>query len=104
MLTHFTCNIGETCRHIGMRAEEHLDCLSKTRKPTAVGDHTLNCDGSKGVLKSKKLSYKIFEILNKCRTKFDCEDTEAFLVKKLKPKLNGQLFQNGASRTLLIFT
>ena len=96
--------IGETCRHIGMRAEEHLDCLSKTRKPTAVGDHILNCDGCKGALKSKKLSYKNFEILNKCRTKFDCEVKEAFLVKKLKPKLNGQLFQNGASRTLLIFT
>ena len=62
----------ETFRRIGMRTEEHLDCLSKTRKPTAVRDHILKCDGCKGALKSKKLSYKIFEILNKCRTKIDC--------------------------------
>ena len=52
--------IGETCRHIGMRAEEHLDCLSKTRKPTAVGDHILNCDGCKGALKSKKTQLQKF--------------------------------------------
>ena len=64
--------IGETCRHIGMQAEEHPDCLSKTRKPTAVGDYILKCDGCKVALNSKKISYKKFEILNKCRTKFDC--------------------------------
>ena len=80
--------IGETGRHIGVRSEEHLDCFSKTRKPTAVGEHILKCDGCKSALKRKELSYKNFEVQNKCRTKFDCEVKEAFLVKKkLKPKL-----------------
>ena len=74
--------IGETGRHIGVRGEEHLDCFSKTRKPTAVGEHILKCDFCKGALKRKELSYKNFEIQNKCRTKFDCEVKEAFLVKK----------------------
>ena len=75
---------------------------SNTRKPATISDHILKCDSCKGALKCKELSYKTIEILDKCRTKFNCDVKEAFLVEEqLKTKINGQLFQNEASRTLI---
>ena len=49
------------------------------------------------------LSYKNFEIVNKCKSKLECEVREAFLVKKLNPSMNLQLFKSGAMHTIRIF-
>ena len=84
----FTCQcdtdityIGETNRHIGVRAREHLD-LSKPGKVSPVGKHITSCEVCFTKLSQGALTFKDFEILKQCRSKFDAEINEALLVKK----------------------
>ena len=93
--------IGETKRYIVERASEHL--AIKKFPLTAVGKHISDCDACLQSLSRGDLSYKNFEIVNKCKSKLECEVREAFLVKKLNPSMNLQLFKSGAMHTLRIF-
>ena len=71
----FTCQcdtdityIGETNRHIGVRAGEHLD-LSKPGKVSPVGKHISSCEVCFTKLSQGALTFKDFEILKQCRSK-----------------------------------
>ena len=106
----FTCQcdtdityIGETNRHIGIRAGEHLD-LSKPGKVSPIGKHISSCEVCFTKLSQGALTFKDFEILKQCRSKFDAEINEALLVKKFRPKINTQLFKSGAGFTLKVFS
>ena len=81
--------------HFDIRVREHLNLDAD--KPTAVADHIRKCTGCQsGNLKQN------FEIVRKCNSDYDSQIQEALLIQKLKPKLNKQLFENGASYKLLI--
>ena len=43
------------------------------------------------------------KIIRKCKSEFCSKIHEALLIKKLSPKLNPQMFANGASYLLYIF-
>ena len=85
--------IGETNRHVLTRASEHLDL--KAVKPTSVAEHIQSCDTCQNELFSGNLDWKCLEIIDKCRTKLECEVREAFLIRKHKPLLDTQLHQRG---------
>ena len=93
--------LGETTRHIGVRAEEHLDISSD--KLTAIGRHIKNCNECNEKLCNGMLSYRNFEVVKSGRSKADIEIIEALLIKKLKPSINTQLFRSGTSVTLSIY-
>ena len=105
----FTCQgdpglvyVGETARHVVKRAEEHRTIFTE-KYPTAVGQHIQLCDTCQTDLKSGNLNWRRFEIIDKCKSKLECEVREAFLIQKTKPALNVQLYQSGAGVTLKIF-
>ena len=85
------------------RAHERLRLNS--RKPTAVADHIIKCPECIDSLEngSLKADTTNFEIIHSCTSKLGCEVREAFLIKELKPTLNRQLYQSGASLTLKVF-
>ena len=93
--------IGETKRHLGIRASEHLDTESNAK--TAVGKHISMCEGCRTELGKGDITHKDFEILKQGRSKFDIEICEAFMVKELNPTLNKQLFKSGCNFTCKIF-
>ena len=105
----FTCRgdpdkvyIGETARHLVARAAEH--CAIFTEKmPTAVGQHIQACDACQTDLKDGNLDFSRFEIMDRCHSKIECEVREAFLIQRLKPSLDSQLYMGGAGVTLKIF-
>jgi hypothetical protein len=61
-----------------------------------VGKHISSCEACFTKLTEGALTFKDFEILKQCRSKFDAEIHEALLIKKLRPKINTQLFKSGA--------
>ena len=108
MVYKFTCQsdsdefyLGETKRHIGIRAGEHLDLSSNCC--TAIGKHIKSCENCYDKWKKGLLSYKDFEIIKCGRSKFEIEIHEALLIKKLNPPMNKQLFKGGTSFTLKVF-
>ena len=92
--------VGETKRHIGVRAAEHLQTEGLR---SAVGDHVKDCEDCNGCLRDGTLSYRNFEVLRRGNSKFDIEIQEALLIKKLNPSMNRQLFRSGSAATLRIF-
>ena len=93
--------LGETGRHIGIRAGEHLD-ISKDN-PTAIGKHIIECEACFNSLEQNSLSYKDFEIVKSGKSKFDVQIKEALLIKRLNPTMNKQLYKSGSEFTLRIF-
>ena len=89
--------IGETTRYLIERAGEHLDLSA--HPPSAISSHISNCIECRDA----QPSVSDFEIVKTCRSKVECEVYEAFLVKKLSPPLNRQLFMAGTLHTLRIF-
>ena len=93
--------IGESARHIGIRASEHLRI---TEGPlSAVGSHIKECDECRTHLQNGNITYRDFEIIKSGYNKFDIEVAEALLIKRHNPSLNKQLFRSGSSFTCRIF-
>ena len=80
-------------RHLITRVREHLNF--KTLQDSAIKDHILAC--------GKCSNENNFIIICKCKSKFCFKIHEALLIKKLSPKVNRQMFTNGASYLLNIF-
>jgi hypothetical protein len=97
-----TVYIGETERHIGVRAAEHLDISSE--KPSAVAKHIMDCESCFCAHEQGNLSFKDFVILKKCKSAYDTKIKEAILIQNEKPTINKQLFKSGSSFTLKIFS
>ena len=94
--------IGETKCHIMKRADEHLSF--KAFPYTAIGDHISNCNACQVSLSDGRFSHERFEILERCKSKLECEVREAFHIIQSKPKLNRQLMTGGAAHTLRVFS
>lgn len=101
----FTCScdtstsyIGMTSRHLITRVREHLD-LGDLNPKSAIKDHIYNCKSCS----ITKHSINSFRILRQCNNDYDAKIHEALLIKRLKPKLNIQLYANGSSFLLNIF-
>ena len=90
--------IGMTSRHLITRAREHLD-LGKLHPKSVIKDHIYNCKSCSTI----KYSITSFRILRKCNNDYSAKIHEALLIKRLKPELNKQLYENGSSFLLNIF-
>ena len=86
--------IGYTNRLLRERVNEHV------RGKTAVSDHIAFCNGCL----DNGVTINNFEILRKCRNKFDTAIYEAILIRKHNPSLNRQLVKPGWQHTLMVFT
>ena len=93
--------IGETTRYLIERAGEHLDL--NAHPPSAISSHVSSCEVCLNYLKSGRLNVNNFDVIKTCKSKIECEINEAFLVKKLSPSMNRQLFMGGAMHTLRVF-
>ena len=74
------CNagyVGYTCRHLYNRAKGHK------KQSYAIAKHYKNMHG-----KMPQDVLKHFEVLKKCRNKFDCLVNERFFTRALKPTLD----------------
>ena len=85
--------IGYTNRTLKERVAEHRTTC------TAVSNHVSECS----TCKSKGISIDNFQVLKKCRNKFDTMIYEALYIKRLNPNLNVQLIKPGKSFTLRVF-
>ena len=93
--------IGETARYLIERVGEHLDINASP--PSAISSHIKSCDTCLDYLESGRLDVSKFDVIKTCKSKIECEINEAFLVKKLAPSMNRQLFMGGAMHTLRVF-
>ena len=89
--------IGKTSRHLAVRVKEHFD-LKRNNVDSAIKNHIFSCDACAG-----QLNVNRFDILGKCRNDFHTKIHEAFFIKRLKPALNKQLHNSGASFLLNVF-
>ena len=89
--------IGMSSRHLITRVREHLNF--KSLQDSAIKDHILSC----GKCSNNRFNENKFIIIRKCKSEFCSKIHEALLIKKLSPKLNRQMFANGASYLLNIF-
>ena len=89
--------IGMSSRHLITRVREHLNF--KSLQDSAVKDHILSCEKCS----NNRSDENNFVIIRKCKSEFCSKIHEALLIKKLSPKLNRQMFANGASYLLNIF-
>ena len=96
-----TVYIGETERHIGVRAAEHLDISAE--KPSAVAKHIMDCESCFSANEQGNLSFTDFVILKKCKSAYDTKIKEAILIQNEKLTIIKQLFKSGSSFTLKIF-
>ena len=71
--------------------------------PSAIASHIKSCDTCLDSLESGRLDVSNFTVIKTCKSKVDCEINEAFIVKKLAPSMNRQLFMGGAMHTLRVF-
>jgi hypothetical protein len=85
--------IGYTNRHLKERVSEHL------RGGTRVSDHIASCWSCRNT----KITTEDFDILKKCRNRWDTSVYEALLIKRHNPVLNIQLVKPGYSHKLTIF-
>ena len=102
----FTCRrdasisyVGETRRHLGIRASEHLNIENPNL--SAVASHIVTCVDCRDQLSEGLLDHNSFEIIKRGRTKSDIQKLEAMLIKELNPSLNLQV--NLFPYTLRIF-
>ena len=102
----FTCQhdagvsyIGETKRHLGIRASEHL----KTEF-SAIGSHVRQCPSCFISFSNGEMNHNNFKVIKKGDSKLDIEILEALLIRKCLPSLNRQLNFEGAAFTLRIFS
>ena len=103
----FTCQrdsdliyIGETQRHLGVRASEHLNIQDSN--PTAVGKHIQDCTTCKQQLINGRLTANDFVILRSGNSKSEIEILESLIIRKLNPLLNKQL-HGGSSVSLKVY-
>ena len=75
--------IGQTSRCLTERAREHLDFSDKN---SAVAVHISSCLECK----NSNLGIQNFQVLKKCRNKFETKIFESLFIQKLKPTLNVQ--------------
>ena len=97
MKAHITY-IGYTSRHLLTRVEEHTDLTKNTK--SHVKSHILACDGCRNA----DVSFDDFTVLKHYSSEMDCKVGEALAIKKHRPFINKQLFANGASMILNIWT
>ena len=95
----FTCScdrnlsyIGKTKRHLATRSSEHFN------KKSAIFDHLTVCK-----ICNDEKSLHNFQILDTANNDCLLQIKEALYIKRRKPQLNNQIFQNGASFLLDIF-
>ena len=86
-----------TTRHLDVRPCEHL-VLAGPHK-SAIKDYTCAC----AICRDKKYTVNSFQILKRCHTEYETKIQKALQIKKLNPKLNKQLYAEGASFLLSIF-
>ena len=84
--------IGMTSRHLVTRVKEHLN-LGDLHTHSAIKDHLYSCN----ICSNIKHSIKSFRILRQCANNYDTKINETLLIKRYKPELNRQLFNNGTS-------
>ena len=90
--------LGKTKRHLITRVAEHGD-LKAGEKKTAVASHIVKCP----TCKQNEICLDDFEVVKHCKTDFETKIHEALLIRKLRPKMNVQLYNSGASYLLKIF-
>ena len=91
--------IGQTKRHLLTRVTEHLSIDKPSGSKSEIKNHIYKCP----VCHKKFLNIENFKILKRCKFNYDCRILEALTIKKLRPKLNKQLFRGGASYLLKVF-
>ena len=84
--------IGKTKRHLAIRVKEHKQGQS------AIHDHLEGCTKCK-----QDYSCRAFSIVDSGRDEFETTIKEALHIKDKKPKLNRQLYSQGASFVLGVF-
>ena len=82
-------------RYLITRVREHLNF--KSLQDSAIKNHILLCKKCSNI----RFNENIFAIIRK--SEFCSKIHEVLLIKKLSPKLNRQMFANGASYLLNIF-
>ena len=87
--------VGQTYRHLEERVREHLS----DEKDSGIGTHVSTCPDCV----SSNLGINNFQIIKRCRTAFDAKVFEAFYIQRLQPKLNVQVFHEGAGYLLKVF-
>ena len=87
--------IGKTERHLISRVAEHL----RPKGTTHIRKHLSHCS----VCQNGSLSIDNFEILKSTRNSLELGIQEALFIKKYQPKINKQMFANGASHQLKAF-
>ena len=87
--------IGKTERHLVSRVAEHLRPKGKTHIRTHLSKCSTCLNGN--------LSVQNFEILKTARGALELGIQEALLIRKHQPKINKQMFANGASHQLKAF-
>ena len=90
--------LGKTKRHLITRVAEHGD-LKAGEKKTAVASHIVECP----TCKQNEICLDDFEVVKHCKTDFETKIHEALLIRKLRPEMNVQLYNSGASYLLKIF-
>ena len=68
-------------------------------KDSGIGTHVSTCPDCV----SSNLGINNFQIIKRCRTAFDGKVFEAFYIQRLQPKLNVQVFHEGAGYLLKVF-
>ena len=97
-----SCNMNKTyismsTRHLITRVRGHLNF--KSLQDSAIKDHILSCEKCS----NNRFDENNFVIIRKCKSEFCSKIHKALLIKTLSPKLNRQMFANGASYLLNIF-
>ena len=65
----------------------------------AVASHIVECP----TCKQHEICLDDFEVVKHCKTDFETKINEALLIRKLRPKMNVQLYNSGASYLIKIF-
>ena len=95
--------LGKTKIHFGTRVSEHLDLRSK-KGQTEVSKHIQVCNEYLTAVEEGKVDLDHFQIVQRARSDYEVQIREAFLIRKLKPEINKQMYQSGASYFVKIFT
>ena len=103
VIYHFKClrdanvdYIGKTERHLVKRVSEHLQERGKTH----ISKHLSQCSDCK----NGNLSvHNNFEVIKSVKNGLELGIFEALFIRKFQPKINRQMFANGASHQLKAF-
>jgi hypothetical protein len=94
--------IGKTKRHLGIRVAEHLAVRNRTGL-TEITKHIQDCADCLDGVQDGRVGLDHFQILSRCRSNYETEIQEAFLIRKQQPKINKQMFNSGASYFVKVF-